>query len=156
MTTIVTQRGTICSYDIAILALYAEAVELCPKRRQQYAKAARCTLACRVSHYAGPHWDVVGSDGEKTYRVSGPRDGSNYQWTCDCLATVTCYHVYAVRMHLKAQARQTEEPARYTAKCNGADGIETPLMAGQSHFAPDEGQAFFGPEAIIERGERIN
>jgi len=151
-----TQRESICSYDIAILALYTEGVERHPAKREQYAKAARCTLACRVSHYAGPHWDVVGSDGDKVYRVSGPRDGSNYNWTCDCLARVTCYHVYAVRLHIKAQARQIEEPPRYKAECKGVRGIETPLFAGQSHFAPDFGQAFFGPECIIERHERIN
>jgi len=149
-----TQRESICSYDIAILALYTEGVERHPAKRQQYARAARCTLACRVSHYAGNHWNVVGSDGDTLYRAV--YDVQADRWHCDCPASVTCYHIYAVRLHIKAQTQQIEEPARYAAECKGVKGIETPLFAGQSHFAPDFGQAFFGPERIIERGERIN
>jgi len=153
---ILTQRATICSYDIAILALYAEGVERFPAKRQQYAKAARCTLACRVHHAFGHYWDVVGSDGETMYSVSSTDE--SYGWCCDCPAHAACYHIYAVRMHVKAQrcGERTEEPPRYTAKCDGAHGIETPIMAGQSHFAPDEGQSFFASQYIIERGERIN
>jgi len=151
----VTQRATICSYDIAILALYAEGVELHPAKREQYVEAARCTLSCRVSHYAGDHWNVVGSAGT-VYGVTW--NGEAHKHFCTCPATVICYHVYAVRMHLKAQRRveRIEEPPRYAAQCKGVNGIETPLMAGQSHFAPDEGQAFFAEQTIIERGERIN
>jgi len=151
---ILTQRNKICSYDIAILALYAEAVERCPDKRQQYAKAARCTLACKVKHYAGNGWNVVGSDGETTYRVSAPTHG--YDWTCDCPATRCCYHIYAVRMDSKAKEAQDAEPVRYRAEHNGIHGIETLVMAGQSLFVPDSGQALFADQRVIERGERIN
>jgi len=123
-----TQRTKISSYDIAILGLYTEGVERCPGKRERFAKAAHCTLDCRVSHYAGHNWNVVGSDDETVYRVTN--NSFTEKWDCDCPANITCYHIYAVRLNIKALdiANGSGEPTRYVCQhLDGSRGICTPI-----------------------------
>lgn len=125
---ILTQKTTLDSIDVAVFGLYSAAIEKCPAKKTAFKKAARCLLDNKVKHYGGYKYDCIGSDGQTIYQVThNPAIGS----LCSCPATVCCYHVLAVRMMVKAhEIADAEPPCLFAEHLDGSNGLATELGDG--------------------------